>query len=234
MLVCNNIMKYGVLFCVFMLMAACSSKPYVINYQHSNNPHGEKSNLVRASLKRSYVVYLVSNGWHSGFVVPAKELQSKIPALVERFGETPYLEIGWGDKGFYQAKEITTGITLKAIFWPSGSVVHVVAVPDDIESFFSGSDIEKLCLDEQGYQSLIQFISHSFARNKQEEVVSLKQGIYGDSQFYEGEGDYYMMNTCNSWTAKGLKSAGLDIFVTFKLTADSVMSTVKGNNNSCL
>jgi len=31
------------------------------------------------------------------------------------------------------------------------------------------------------------------------------------------------MNTCNKWTAKGLKSAGMDISPTFKLTAESIM-----------
>jgi len=31
------------------------------------------------------------------------------------------------------------------------------------------------------------------------------------------------MNTCNTWTAKGLKSAGLDISTAFKLSAESIM-----------
>jgi hypothetical protein len=35
------------------------------------------------------------------------------------------------------------------------------------------------------------------------------------------------MNTCNNWTAKSLKSFGMDISVTFKLTSDSVMGYVK-------
>ncbi|MBU2712393.1 TIGR02117 family protein [Zooshikella harenae] len=224
-------MKYGVLFCILLLISACSSKPYVVDPKQTTYQHEERTNVSQSPSDQPYVIYVVSNSWHTGFVISAKSLQSKIPALYERFGESPYLEIGWGDKGFYQAKEITTSITLKAIFWPSGSVVHVVAVPDDIKGYFSGSHIEKVCLNEQGYQSLIQFIRNSFARTKQNDVISIKHGIYGNSQFYEGVGDYYMMNTCNKWTAKGLKSAGFDIFLTFKLTADSVMNTVKDYNN---
>jgi hypothetical protein len=38
------------------------------------------------------------------------------------------------------------------------------------------------------------------------------------------------MNTCNKWTAKGLKSAGMDISPMFKLTAGSVMSAVIENS----
>ena len=58
-------------------------------------------------------------------------------------------------------------------------------------------------------------------------MVELESGIYGNSQFYKGVGDFYLMNTCNKWTAKGLKSAGMDISPTFKLTADSIMDYLK-------
>jgi len=40
------------------------------------------------------------------------------------------------------------------------------------------------------------------------------------------------MNTCNKWTAKGLKSAGMDISPTFKLTADSIMDYLKENRQA--
>ena len=56
-----------------------------------------------------------------------------------------------------------------------------------------------------------------------------KNGLYGDSQFYKGVGDYHLMNTCNKWTAKGLESAGMDISPTFKLSAGSVMDYIRGS-----
>ena len=63
--------------------------------------------------------------------------------IKSRFGETPYLEFGWGDKGFYQANEITSGITFKAVFWPTESVVHVVAVPKEPRIYFKNSEGQK-------------------------------------------------------------------------------------------
>ncbi|MCW8924225.1 MAG: TIGR02117 family protein [Gammaproteobacteria bacterium] len=149
----------------------------------------------------------------------------------------PYLEFGWGDKGFYQAKEITSGLSIQAIFWPTESVMHVVAVPENPESYFPQSKIEALCLDKSQYALLISFIEQSFYKENDGSIVKLKNGIYGNSQFYRAEGDYYLMNTCNKWTAKGLESANLAISSTFKLTADSVMRYLSENNNevkSCL
>lgn len=175
-------------------------------------------------------IYVVSHGWHTGLVVPAKLIQSRIPELKHRFKNIPYIEFGWGDKGFYQSKEITTRLILRAVFWPTESVIHAVAVPQKADQYFPNSHVEKICLNNIEYSTLIQFIQNSFFRNKDNKIVKLKQGIYGDSQFYKAVGDFHLMNTCNKWTAKGLKSAGMDISTTFKLSAGSVMDFLSKNS----
>ncbi|MFC1748762.1 TIGR02117 family protein [Pseudomonadota bacterium] len=202
---------------VLLFISACSSKPYI------TEPIESATNLP------SNTVYVVSHGWHTGFVIPAEGISEHFPQLRERFPNAPYIEFGWGDKGFYQAKEITSGLTLRAIFSPTESVVHAVAVPQDIRRYFAGSEMKQICLGANGYHSLVSFISSSFRQDENGELAVLKNGIYGDSQFYQGVGDYYLMNTCNKWTAKGLKSAGLDISPTFKLTAGSIMDYISGN-----
>lgn len=208
-------LKGPILAVALALLPACSAKPYVV--QHADD----------ATAAEAEKIYVASHGWHTGFIVPAEAIQSRLPRLRERFGDTPYLEFGWGDKGFYQAKEITAGLTIQAIFWPTESVMHVVAVPADVRRYFANSRIEELCLSGGDYDALLRFISGSFHQDARGGIVELTNGIYGNSQFYQGEGDYYLMNTCNKWTAKGLKSAGLDISPTFKLTAGSVMSYLR-------
>jgi uncharacterized protein (TIGR02117 family) len=172
-------------------------------------------------------IFIVNHGWHTGIVVPAKKIQNQLPKLRERFGDIPYIEFGWGDKNYYQAKEKTTGLTLKAILWPTESVIHAVAVPEKTDKFFANSIVETLCLSGREYSSLLRFISESFYKDEHGEILELKGGLYGNSQFYKGVGNFYLMNTCNKWTAKGLKSAGIDISPTFKLTADSIMDYLK-------
>lgn len=199
---------------VLLLISACSAKPDVVDNTAIKLPSGGK-------------IWIVSHDWHTGFVVPASLMQAQLPQLKTRFGNTPYIEFGWGDKGFYQAQEITTGITLRAIFWPTESVMHAVAVPRLPQDYFSASEVLSLCLKKDELALLIDFLVRSFATNDQGKLFVLKKGIYGNSQFYKGQGDYYLMNTCNKWTAKGLRSAKLDISPTFKLTADSVMDYLK-------
>ena len=177
-------------------------------------------------------VYVVNHGWHTGFVLPASDIQKVIPELKNRFGNAPYIEFGWGDNEFYQAEEITSGITLKAIFLPTDSVVHAVLVPLKVDRYFKNSEVEKFCLEDSKLESLIKFISSSFYRDLSGNILKLNHGIYGDSQFYKAKGDFHIFNTCNKWTAKGLESAGMKISTTFKLTAGSIMNFLSREESS--
>jgi uncharacterized protein (TIGR02117 family) len=215
-------MKYFFPAIVSLLLTACATKPYVVNY--SGETTGPNKNQV----------HVVSHGWHTGFVVSAAAIQKKIPELKQRFGEIPYIEFGWGDKSFYQARETTSGLTMRAIFWPTDSVVHAVAVPVKAPDYFPNSEIEDLCLSDGEFSSLIEFITGSFYRDDAGEILAMKQGIYGDSQFYKAVGNFHLINTCNSWTAKGLKSAGMGISPTFYLTAANIMNYLGERRRSLL
>lgn len=198
-------------------ISGCSAKPYIIKQTDISVP-------------KSKEIYIVNHGWHTGFAIPADTIQSRLPQLVNRFTNTPYLEFGWGDKEFYQAEEVTSGLTLQAIFWPTESVMHTVAVPERPDIYFSNSEVKAFCLNRKQYALLISFIENSFYKDKSGSIISLEKGNYGNSQFYKAEGNYYLMNTCNNWTAKGLKSIGLNIRPTFKLTAGSVMTFLSKKN----
>lgn len=199
------------LFLFLLLLSACSTEPRIV-----------KSTDI--SVTSDQEIYIVNHGWHTGFIIPADTITQQLPQLKERFQNSPYIEFGWGDRGFYQAEEITSGLTVQAILWPTESVMHVVTVSDPAQSHFSNSQVEMLCLNGEQYSRLISFIENSFFKDSTGNILPLKKGIYGDSQFYKARGNYYLMNTCNKWTAKGLNSAGMDIFTDFKFTADSIMN----------
>lgn len=197
------------------IISGCSFEPHIIEHAVESNPIRDRS------------IYVSNHGWHTGFILSAETVQLSLPFLKQRFGSVPFYEFGWGDEGFYQAQEITWGLAIRAIFWPTDAVMHVAAVPLQPDKYFSGSEVIELKLSNSELSSLLTFISHSFYYSGDGKVKVLNKGIYGDSQFYRATGNYYMTNTCNIWTAKGLKSAGLDIATGFKLTADSVMTFIK-------
>ena len=210
----------GLLFVLFVLYG-CSGKPYAVE------PDADADSL------RTSELYVVSHGWHVGIAIAAEELNAVIPELEKRFTGAEYYEIGWGDEGFYQANEITIGVTLRAIVWSRGAVVHVVALPASPTEYFPVSRVVHTCLNTEEVESLARYLSNSFSRDGDGNLLELKRGLYGNSQFYDGEGRYHLLNTSNKWAAKALKSAGMDISTTFKLTADSVMGFVEENRKDC-
>ena len=110
--------------------------------------------------------------------------------------------------------------------------MHAVAVTRNADKYFKHSEVEKFCLKDPEFKSLVKFVSSSFYRDESGNILKLNNGIYGDSQFYKAKGDFHIFNTCNKWTAKGLESAGMNISTTLKLTAGSIMSYLSREESS--
>lgn len=175
----------------------------------------------------SHSISLVQHGWHVGLLVPTPLIFKEIPQLKERFPNAQFLEIGWGDRGFYQSKELTWDVYLSAIFWPSASTMHIVGVHEDFESFTQNRTTQKLCLSQVELSQMIKFIRSSFQKDDSKQIQSSVKGLYGDSQFYQGQGRYNWTYTCNRWVAEALKSSGLSLWSQGLLTSQSLMSEVE-------
>lgn len=175
---------------------------------------------------RPHQIFVVSHGWHTGVIVPAAPMLQQSAELRRRFPDAQYFEFGWGDQGFYQAEEITSALTIQALFWPTPSVVHVVSLWAGPSYVFPSAPYQSLCIGDKGLQSLQRFLLASVALDAQQAWQPQGEGLYGDSQFYHGVGQYHLFHTCNTWTAKALQSAGLPLSAHFKLTAGRVMSSL--------
>ena len=203
-------------FCYLLVFSACAGKPYAVTTETKSDNHTPLT-----------AIYVSNHGWHTGLIIPAENINERLPALRQRFGQVPYYEFGWGDADYYQAEKITSGLLLRAVVWPTDAVIHVVAVDKDPKASFPFSEIVGLTVTGLGLDRLIEYIVSSFTKAIGGEVHPLGIGIYGDSEFYQAEGKYFLTNTCNTWTAKGLKSMGMDICASFKLTAGSIRRYLK-------
>jgi uncharacterized protein (TIGR02117 family) len=177
-------------------------------------------------------IYIVNHGWHTSIVLPSEIVFKKLPPLKERFSNSEYLEFGWGDEKFYRADNYTVGLTLRAILWPTSSVLHVVGLHKNVKRFFFSDDVKRICIDDEGLQKLAHYICSSFYMDKNKKLVTIGKGLYGEGYFYKSNEKYFLTKTCNYWTAKGLSLMGFDIFPIFNQTSKKVMSNIK-SVNSC-
>ncbi len=201
-------LKCALLFFVLML---CSCAQPIKGLYPPKNPQD------------THTIYIVSHGWHTGIVLNKGDIpKSLIPEKTD-FPNAEFLEIGWGDKGFYQASDITIPITLNALFLPSDSVMHVVGFSGDIEIEFPQSEIIQLALSNEGYHRMLKMIHNYFDRKGVDIAQILRKGLYGDSKFYSANEPYHMFFTCNNWTGKMLRSSGFPITNFYTTTAANVI-----------
>jgi uncharacterized protein (TIGR02117 family) len=174
-----------------------------------------------------HTVYVVSHGWHTGIVVRSRDIPTGIWPESGDFPQAHYLEVGWGDRDFYMAPGFDLGLALKALLWPTPSVLHVVGFQGSVVANFPASEIVQLKLEPAPLESLLRFIDASHARRGQEAAPALGRGLYGDGRFYPAQGAFHLFRTCNVWMARALQAAGLPLRAFLALTTGSVMQQVR-------
>lgn len=169
-------------------------------------------------------IYLVSHGWHAGIVLRRADIPMTIWPEHNEFSEAEYLEIGWGDKDYYMTPEPNFGIMLKAGLLPTASVLHVIGFNGAVTRYFPHSEVIRLDLSETGFEQLCSYLANSFSRDEAGHSQSLGPSLYGDGRFYLSRENYHAFNTCNVWTARGLRAAGCPVTPAFTLTVDTLMN----------
>ena len=155
-------------------------------------------------------VYLLDHGRHSGIALLYRDIRPHL-ALNEIDANATYIEIGWGDETYYPADDTTSGMTMKAAFWPTGSVFHVAGIKTTLEDFFPYSKIYKLEISQQGFEEMALSIEKQFVHDKQGKITAIKAGQYTGSYFYRSYGTFHLFNNCNRWSAEILREAGLPV-----------------------
>jgi len=174
--------------------------------------------------KTAYVVN--SYGWHTSIVVAVADIDPSLH-LYDAARDARYVEVGWGDESYYQATRTTSLMGMKALFWPTESVLHVVLLDKDPARSFPDAKIVALELSEGGFNRLVEFIDSSFALDQNGQLIRLGRGLYGNSYFYRAEGTFYFFHTCNTWTADVIRASGYPITSFSVVTTDHVMKQLK-------
>jgi uncharacterized protein (TIGR02117 family) len=176
----------------------------------------------------NHLVWVVSHGWHTGIVVDRAAARGLLAPLDGVFPDARYLEIGWGDEGFYTAPDgaITVGLALEAMLGSRGSVLHVVGLWGPPAAVFPRAQVQPMVVSDAGFRAMLAAIGESFRRDGAGRGIALRRGIYGDSLFFMGLGRYWVLYTCNSWTAQMLRETGCPISAAISLTAGIAMMQV--------
>jgi len=173
-------------------------------------------------------IHLVSNGWHTGLVLARADIPAdRIPELAD-VGDAAYVEFGWGDRDYYPHPRPTLGMALSAALTPSPSVVQVAGLTKEPAAARPGFEIIAITLEPEALAALLDGLEAAFDRPANGPALAVARGFYADSRFYAARGEFHLFNTCNTWVARQLEVAGVAITADGVVTAEDLMSRLRG------
>jgi len=151
-------------------------------------------------------IYVADNGVHTDLILPAAAFRdfARPEHLADpRYGAEPYLAFGWGDRDFYLHTatwgDVNPWRVAKAMVGAGSTVLHVAHIPEPR----AGGSVKTLLLRPDEYRRLVEHVRATVAAGP---VV---RGYGGRDVFYTAKGGYSAIRTCNEWTGRGLRKAGV-------------------------
>ncbi len=163
--------------------------------------------------ERGVRVYVESNGIHTGLVMPVVaggvDWNATFPAADiadPRYAGLGWVAVGWGDRAFYVGtphwSDVRPLTVLHAASGSTRTVLHVEHVGEPP----AGDDDRAITLTPDQYRRLAAHVRASLGPGGK---VAPGYGAY--DVFYDGRGTYNALVTCNEWTGRALRQAGVRV-----------------------
>jgi uncharacterized protein (TIGR02117 family) len=162
-------------------------------------------------------IFVRSNGVHTWIVMPKvnRYMDWRPYAPAEhlrdpRYGAGNYVAIGYGNRDFYLNTptwgDLSPRTAALALFGSGPTLVHVEHDHDPRPDEWQ----RPIVVRPEEYRRLTAFIRARFRRDANGRTIPvLGRGYSGWDMFYEAEGGYSFVLTCNEWTGRALRGAGI-------------------------
>lgn len=158
-------------------------------------------------------IFVESNGVHTGIIVP------KVAAGVDwrgvaraadlrdpRYGAFDHLAFGWGEKTFYLETPTWADVKLRTVVASAVGSDRTLMHVEHLPLPRSGDGAREIVVTPAQYRRLAAYIRASFRAGG-----ARYRGYSGYDAFYEANGRYDAVRTCNSWTGDALRFAGVRV-----------------------
>lgn len=155
-------------------------------------------------------IYLIAAGWHTEIAVPVHAMRDPLRASAPDFPGAQYLSFGWGERNFYMARAPTVGDAMSALF-PGPAVLLVTPLHRAPRESRASAQVFEFNLSTAGLERLSNYLWAAFDKSGDGTPRRLAAGLEPGSVFYAATGTYSASYTCNTWTAEGLRVAGVPV-----------------------
>jgi uncharacterized protein (TIGR02117 family) len=158
-------------------------------------------------------IFVESNGVHTGIIVP------KVAAGVDwrgvaraadlrdpRFAAFDHLAFGWGEKTFYLETPTWTEVKLRTVVASAVGSDRTLMHVEHLPLPRAGVGARESVVTPAQYRRLAAYIRASFR-----DGGARYRGYAGYDAFYDANGRYDAVRTCNAWTGDALRFAGVRV-----------------------
>ena len=162
-------------------------------------------------------IFIRGNGVHTWIVMPKvnDEMDWRpyaLPAHLRdpRWGNADHVAIGYGNREFYLNTptwgDLTARRAFAAFFGDGPTLLHVVHVDHPQPDEWT----RPIRISREQYRRLAGFIQRRFQLDRGGRPIPvLGRGYADNDMFYEANGGYSFVLTCNEWTGRALREAGV-------------------------
>lgn len=155
-------------------------------------------------------VAIADRGWHTDLCAPSADASGALAAAAKGFPGARVLCLGFGERDFFLARGADPLDAVAAVF-PSRAALLLTALRASPEAAFGARAVVRLPIDAAGRAVLARFLARDFAPGGHGAPRWLRDGPYPGSAFYAARGSYDLFSTCNTWSARGLRAAGVPV-----------------------
>ncbi len=180
-----------------------------------------------------HTIYYIYRDWHTSVMLDAATYRnlSKLPAistsLNTEVAPARYVRIGWGDGDYYTGKSTSVVTATRALLASRYSAIQVIGYTVDPFARIPAETLVPLHITDEAMRELVTYLDASFARGDTGKLLDLHAYVENSGVFYEASERYGLFNTCNTWSSRALRAAGLPIRGALNLTAQSVFEQAR-------
>jgi uncharacterized protein (TIGR02117 family) len=169
-------------------------------------------NAGRTAPASGVTIWVEDNGIHTTIVMPKRaagvDWTGAFPArdLREpRYGGWGHVAVSWGERDFFVGTptwwDLKPATVLRAMVGSDATVLHVEHVAPPV----AGEAVRAIVLRPEEYLRLAGFVRASIGPG------AAVRGYAGYDAFYPARGRYDAARTCNWWTGRALRAAGVTV-----------------------
>jgi uncharacterized protein (TIGR02117 family) len=175
----------------------------------SIGPRRAADTVRAAGVGSPVTVYVIKRSWHTDIGFDVADLRPPLATLRPALPEAHYLLFGFGDKHYLMSRANSFAGMVGAV-WPGEGLVLMTGVVGTPEQAFGVAGVTRLRVSTAQAEKLEEFVWNTLATHD-DIATALGPGPYDGSLYYESTLRYSGLHTCNTWTAAGLRSAGLAV-----------------------